>query len=326
MGQMKIITIEKPMLKYFLIFKALLLSSISVHGMDLTSAVKKDSISTEKSVLLIQDQKTVYPGKPLLMSLVLPGAGQYYNKAPVWKTALFFGMELASILAWNNFKNKAESIRKEYQNFADENWSLENWVYNRFNPVNPEWASIPALSSLTGTHDLRLVVSGNLANDFRTRIEILVHAMTESEHDVSLLLDAGQKVWNVLDVSDAFEHLQHRLVGAAVKRSVEGTHRAGDGTKHVDAARRQVSARRRAAIHLVFGVEQKHDVHRLGELRVRSMSIVQTRVEHVQKVFGVRHSRVRRRRRSSRVAMIRVRGECRHLPNDSHDLFILNRV
>ena len=165
MDQMKIITIEKPMLKYFLIFKVLLLSSISVYGMDSTSAVQKDSISTEKSVLLIQDQKTVYPGKPLLMSLVLPGAGQYYNKAPVWKTALFFGMELASILAWNNFKNKAESIRKEYQNFADENWSLENWVYNRFNPVNPEWGSISALSSLTGTHDLRLVVSGNLAND-----------------------------------------------------------------------------------------------------------------------------------------------------------------
>ena len=41
MGQMKIITIEKPMLKYFLIFKALLLSSISVYGMDLTSAVKR---------------------------------------------------------------------------------------------------------------------------------------------------------------------------------------------------------------------------------------------------------------------------------------------
>ena len=107
MDQMKIITIEKPMLKYFLIFKVLLLSSVSVSGMDSTSAVQKDSISTEKSVLLIQDQKTVYPGKPLLMSLVLPGAGQYYNKAPVWKTALFFGMELASILAWNNFKNKA---------------------------------------------------------------------------------------------------------------------------------------------------------------------------------------------------------------------------
>ena len=165
MVQMKIRTMEKPMLKYFLIFKALFFSSISVYGMDSTSVVQKDYISNEKSVLLIQDQKNVYPGKPLLMSLVLPGAGQYYNKAPVWKTALYFGMELASILAWNNFKNKAESIRKEYQNFADENWSLENWVYNRFNPVNPEWASIPALSSLTGTHDLRLVVSGNLAND-----------------------------------------------------------------------------------------------------------------------------------------------------------------
>ena len=30
-----------------------------------------------------------YPGKPLIMSLILPGSGQYYNKAPLWKTLSF---------------------------------------------------------------------------------------------------------------------------------------------------------------------------------------------------------------------------------------------
>ena len=64
-----------------------------------------------------------------------------------------------------SFKNNADEYRKNYQSFADENWSLENWVFNRFNPVSQEWGSISSLGSLSGTHDLRLVVSGNLAND-----------------------------------------------------------------------------------------------------------------------------------------------------------------
>jgi len=162
---MKMELIIKRMLKYFLIFNIILFLPSQIYGMDTTNVVQNDSINNEQSFLVIQDQRTIYPGKPLLMSLVLPGAGQYYNKAPAWKTALFFGAEIASLITWNSLKNKAENQRKDYQKFADQNWSLESWVYNRFNPVSQEWGSVSALSSLIGTHDLRLVVSGNLAND-----------------------------------------------------------------------------------------------------------------------------------------------------------------
>ena len=99
------------------------------------------------------------------MSLIVPGAGQFYNKSPIWKTAMFFGTEILSILAWRNYRNKAENYRKNYQEYADDHWSLENWVFNRFNPVSQAWGGVPALGSLTGTHDLRLVISGNLANE-----------------------------------------------------------------------------------------------------------------------------------------------------------------
>ena len=71
------------------------------------------------------------------MSLVVPGAGQFFI-IYIWKTT-FFSTEIVSLLAWRSFKNNADEYRKNYQSFADENWSLENWVFNRFNPVSQEW-------------------------------------------------------------------------------------------------------------------------------------------------------------------------------------------
>ena len=151
--------------KYSLIFNILLFNQSSLMGQE--SAVADTMLSKQdiKSLFSSDDQKTIYPGKPLIMSLVIPGAGQFYNQSPKWKTAVFLGTEIISILAWRNYKNKAEDFRKNYQKYADNNWSLENWVYNRFNPVSQAWGSISSLGSLTGTHDLRLVISGNLANE-----------------------------------------------------------------------------------------------------------------------------------------------------------------
>tara|TARA_Y100001968_G_scaffold330625_1_gene383004 strand:+ start:3142 stop:4053 length:912 start_codon:yes stop_codon:yes gene_type:complete len=152
---------EKHILKYFLIFNLYCLFTFNVYSQDADSLNEESS----RSIVINDNQETIYPGKPLLMSLVLPGAGQYYNKAPKWKTAFFFGTELISILSWNYFKNTAETYENDYRSFADQNWSLENWVYNRFNSVSPEWANVSALNSLIGTHDLNLVVSNDLAND-----------------------------------------------------------------------------------------------------------------------------------------------------------------
>ena len=55
------------------------------------------------------------------MSLALPGAGQYYNNSPMWKTASFLGVELGSIVAWNYFTKKAKIIiyGKNDQKFGD---------------------------------------------------------------------------------------------------------------------------------------------------------------------------------------------------------------
>tara|TARA_B100001094_G_C18150295_1_gene783300 strand:- start:52 stop:987 length:936 start_codon:yes stop_codon:yes gene_type:complete len=166
----------KLMLKYYLIFKILLFQSIFINAQDSTADYRSSS-SEQASFLKKDKQKPIYPGKPLVMSLVVPGAGQFYNQSPVWKTALFFGTEIVSLLAWRNFKNTADKYRKNYQSFADDNWSLDNWVFNRFDSViQQEWSDISSLGSLNGTHDLRLVVSGNLAND----LNIFGHISSDS--------------------------------------------------------------------------------------------------------------------------------------------------
>ena len=151
---------EKHILKFFLIFNLICIYKSNLLGQGQSSIVQNDSLS----IMINNDNEVIYPGKPLLMSLVLPGAGQYYNKAPKWKTALFFGAEIVSVFSWNYFRKTAETRRKNYQEFADQNWTLRNWIDNRFYPhSNSDWYDFPALNSLAGTHDIKLIISGALA-------------------------------------------------------------------------------------------------------------------------------------------------------------------
>ena len=54
---------------------------------------------------------------------------------------------------WRKSINTANRIKKEYQEFADDNWDVDTWVYNRFNPTtiqNEEmsWTNFAALNNL----------------------------------------------------------------------------------------------------------------------------------------------------------------------------------
>ena len=59
---------------------------------------KKDSIEVIDLQLSSEVKNQVYHGKPLVMSLLLPGAGQFYNKSPIWKTVSFLAVEFGSVL------------------------------------------------------------------------------------------------------------------------------------------------------------------------------------------------------------------------------------
>ena len=158
-------------LKYYLIFNpATILFICSADGQVKQVGKQQDEPDT-LSAVINQNPVIEYPGRPLLMSLVLPGSGQYYNREPKWKTASFAGIELVSIATWVICNSRAEKLKEEFQSFADKNWTLENWVTNRFTMSNSEnngryWSQFPALMNLSGTHDLILVLSGELKEEY----------------------------------------------------------------------------------------------------------------------------------------------------------------
>ena len=171
---------DAAMLKYFLIF-SIIFSNYVVRAQDTSS------------VLLKETKEVHYPGKPLLMSLILPGAGQIHNKSPMWKTATFLGVEIASIVAWHQFTKMAKTLRNENEEFADLNWSLSTW----FGFINNEPGKtvhdgrlytdidLRAMRDYKGTHHLTLFLSGLLAAEYGEFIS------SDSLHLVSAYLDSG---------------------------------------------------------------------------------------------------------------------------------------
>ena len=90
-------------LGFFLIFRSIfiIIFCLSLSAQDSTGVLKQsDSTVVE------------YPGKPLLMSLLVPGLGQLSNKEPLWKPSLFFGIEVFSVAGFVYANKKAEAIAR----------------------------------------------------------------------------------------------------------------------------------------------------------------------------------------------------------------------
>ena len=135
-------------------------------------------LSGQDSTKIIRDQDslTFYPGKPLIMSLIVPGLGQLYNQEPVWKPSLFIGTEILSLASIFYANKRADEIRINYQEFADNNWSLQNWW--NFTQAGPTIIEnnglyftdnkLKAMRSYIGTHHLTIHLKGALLNLFNT--------------------------------------------------------------------------------------------------------------------------------------------------------------
>ena len=62
-----------------------------------------------------------------LLSAVLPGAGQIYNKD--YKRGYFYlSLEILSWLYRKNYLSKNENYERQYKNFANQHWSFEKWI------------------------------------------------------------------------------------------------------------------------------------------------------------------------------------------------------
>jgi hypothetical protein len=77
-----------------------------------------------------------------LLSLALPGAGEFYA-GDYLKAAIFFGLEVAIITTALTYDKKGDDQTDVFEGFADENWSVVKYAewLNRFEgasiPINP---------------------------------------------------------------------------------------------------------------------------------------------------------------------------------------------
>lgn len=68
-----------------------------------------------------------YPGKAMILSLALPGAGQLYVGRPM-RTVAFLGAEIVALLAWNSYAQRGEDITQAFRDFADDHWGFHCWL------------------------------------------------------------------------------------------------------------------------------------------------------------------------------------------------------
>ena len=116
--------------------------------------------NSEKSVVFLEGNS---PLKPILASLVIPGLGQIINDSPIWKTAMFAGIEIVGIAGYITWTKQADEITGEYQDWADEHWAMDRWVTNT--PIllsaiqNSGYPSVDDVI-IDGSHHLTIIVEG----------------------------------------------------------------------------------------------------------------------------------------------------------------------
>src|SRR5262245_49983386 len=96
-----------------------------------------------------------------------------------------------------------------------------------------------------------------------TWIVILVDAVTKAEQQlmVVLVLHMAQELLDAGFVADAGQHLEHRFVSAAMRRSPQGGDAGSDTGKRVGSARPGVAHRCSRGVLLMVCVKDEDAVH-----------------------------------------------------------------
>ncbi|KAF0153250.1 MAG: hypothetical protein FD143_327 [Ignavibacteria bacterium] len=116
--------------------------NIEVSNLQLSGVLALDS-----KVSSVKTQHTKYNSplednaakkSPLLaagLSLILPGAGEFYSESYL-KTAIFLAVEAAAIIVGLSYEKKGDDQTIDFQNFADKHWSVIRYAKWVTNPVN----------------------------------------------------------------------------------------------------------------------------------------------------------------------------------------------
>jgi hypothetical protein len=116
----------------------LLTGNLKYDSKNLFSQNKSESLA---EITVSKDKKN--PMIAGLLSLVLPGAGEFYS-GEYLKAAIFLGMEVAIVTTALTYDKKGDDQTEVFEGFADQNWSVVKYAewLNRF-----EGATIPINSN-----------------------------------------------------------------------------------------------------------------------------------------------------------------------------------
>lgn len=150
------------MKKLFLFFftVAMAISAQEIEN-SLTGILYQDGKTSFAKTIKLNDNfidKNLEPRSPFLagtMSFLIPGAGQLYN-GDIWKTLIFAAVEAAGIAYAVSYNNKGNDKTDEYEEFANQNWSVNryaDWTVNNATRINPDLENRSDIDQLLDVYD-----------------------------------------------------------------------------------------------------------------------------------------------------------------------------
>mmetsp|Transcript_1482 Transcript_1482/g.5242 ORF Transcript_1482/g.5242 Transcript_1482/m.5242 type:complete len:298 (-) Transcript_1482:394-1287(-) len=160
------------------------------------------------------------------------------------------------------------------------------------------------------------------ADDLGARVVGLVEAVTEAHEAAAFRLDVLEELRHIVGTADLGQHPQHRLVGTAVPRAVEGPCSTRDGGVGVHQRRAHLPHGGGGAVQLVVGVEDEELVEHAGEHRVGRVVHLRERVEHVEEVLRVGEAVLGAVVRPANAMAVGAGCNGGHLAEDAEDLLV----
>ncbi len=98
----------------------------------------------------------LYPGRAMIFSLFIPGAGQVYVKRPV-RGLFYLATDVAAYYVWRDYIGRGNTIEDLWEAFADSSWSFIRWFTEAGLYRGGEWDRVGV--GITGSHNLEYFVA-----------------------------------------------------------------------------------------------------------------------------------------------------------------------
>lgn len=138
----------------------------TLYGQNLTGNLSYDSYMFSKSQVGSEKKKQVMTSAGL--SLLVPGAGQLYNKE-YWKAAAFIAVEATLIYVNYHYNKKGDDQTTFYHNFANQHW--DPLKYARYSLKNAKFIN-PDIKDEDIPAESDLIVNGKLNWSLMNQFEL----------------------------------------------------------------------------------------------------------------------------------------------------------